>query len=536
LRALFLLSSRAEPPAITRSRAVRGWRENRDVGRVAIACAALAVACFALPAGAAADRNLFVGTSGNPLRWEPKAAVDVANELGVHVFRIVDLWKPGETELDPDDADNLGQALTAALGLRVAVSVYSPLGKDAPKTPAARTTYCTYVKNLLARFPELNDIEIWVEPNKIQFWGPQFGPDEQATAPAEYEALLARCWDILHAYRPDVNIVAPGTSPHGNDDPHAISNISESPGNFIRRMGRAYRASGRRRPILDTVGHNAYGDTSAERPWKHHRYSRSIAEGDEDKLVQALWDGFHRTAQPIPGHCIAGKCVNIWYVEIGYQTMPDPDKAAEYTGRENDRHPVRAYTGGDPSGSHPSANSPAPDQATQILDGVRLAYCQPYVDAFFIFNLELWDDANLALWQSAAFWPDRTPKPSFPYFRQAIGEVNDHSVDCSALKGGPVGSVRPSRNALIGSLRFSRAGFRIRMREDAAYVARLVRVGSPSRLVRARRGLVHLGWPTTVAFDRDALSPGRYRIRLLLTSGENPERRSRLLGPTFTVG
>jgi hypothetical protein len=33
--------------------------------------------------GAAADRDLFVGTSRNPLRWEPKSAVDVANELGV---------------------------------------------------------------------------------------------------------------------------------------------------------------------------------------------------------------------------------------------------------------------------------------------------------------------------------------------------------------------------------------------------------------------------------------------------------------------
>jgi hypothetical protein len=76
------------------------------VARARTACPAVALAGLLLPAGAGADRNLFVGTSGNPLRWEPKAAVDVANQLGVHVFRIVALWKPGQTDLDPDDADN----------------------------------------------------------------------------------------------------------------------------------------------------------------------------------------------------------------------------------------------------------------------------------------------------------------------------------------------------------------------------------------------------------------------------------------------
>ena len=54
---------------------------------------------------------------------------------------------------------------------------------------------------------QVNDIEIWIEPNKTQFWAPQFDPDESATAPAEYEALLARCWDVLHAVRSTVNII-----------------------------------------------------------------------------------------------------------------------------------------------------------------------------------------------------------------------------------------------------------------------------------------------------------------------------------------
>ena len=37
-------------------------------------------------------------------------------------------------------------------------------------------------------------------------------------------------------------------------------------------------------------------------------------------------------------------------------------------------------------------DSPAPDQATQIRYAVRLAYCQPYVTAFF--NFLLWDESR----------------------------------------------------------------------------------------------------------------------------------------------
>jgi hypothetical protein len=220
-------------------------------------------------------------------------------------------------------------------------------------------------------------------------------------------------------------------------------------------MGAAYRASGRRQPIFDTVGHNAYGEFSAERPWRVHRFSRTISEGDWAKLLQALWDGFHGTAQPIPGRCVAGKCVPVWYLEIGYQTIPSPDKASLYSGRETDPYPVPAYAGGD-TVAHPAATSHAPDQATQIVDGIELAYCQPYVEAYFIFNPEVWDDSDLGLWQSAVFWADRTPKPSLPFAQQVIAQVNAHDIDCAALKGGPAPrAFRPLHGVDVASVSFA---------------------------------------------------------------------------------
>ena len=268
--------------------------------RLLVSLLAIAVACGVLQSGAA-DSSLIVGISGNPLRWEPDAAAGLGRTLGIGGFRISILWSPGSSRIDSDVATQLEQAVQVEPDSRIVVSVYSASGRDAPKTQAERDAYCAYVADMITRFPQIDDVEIWIEPNKTQFWAPQFGPDEQATAPVEYEALLARCWDVLHAVRSTVNLIAPGTSPRGNDRPNARSNISESPGNFIRRMGAAYRASLRKLPIFDTVGHNAYGDFSAERPWRQHRYSGTIAEGDWAKLLQALWDGFHGTGQPIPG-------------------------------------------------------------------------------------------------------------------------------------------------------------------------------------------------------------------------------------------
>jgi hypothetical protein len=494
--------------------------------------AVLALGCTA---NAPAERGMFVGASGNLLRWDPDAATALARQLGIGVYRISLLWSPGATQVVGDDAIQLRQAVWAAADDRIVVSVYSANGADAPKTAAARGTYCSYLADLITRFPQINDIEIWIEPNKQQFWAPQFGPDESATAAAEYEALLARCWDVLHALRPTVNIIAPGTSPRGSDRPQARGNISQSPGNFIRRLGAAYRASGRSRPILDTVGHNAYGESSAERPWLVHRFSRTISEGDWAKLLQALWDGFHGTTQPTPGRCVAGKCVPVWYLEIGYQTTPSADKATLYTGVETDPHPVPAYAGGE-TDPHPAATSLAPDQATQIVDGIQLAYCQPYVEAYFIFNLEVWDDADLRLWQSALFWTDRTPKPSLPPAQRVIARVNTHEIDCAALKGGPAPTFDPLHGVDVDTIRFARNGrslrARVRTAEDADYTLTLERAtGAP---VAQRAGWIRSGW-----YQRPALSlprgAGSYRLVLRLAAKANPKRRTTRVSRVFRL-
>jgi len=188
--------------------------------------------------------------------------------------------------------------------------------------------YCGFVVRVLALAPRVNDVVIWNEPNSSTFWRPQFDEDGRSAAAPAYERLLAECWDELHTARPGVNVIA-ASAPRGNDDPLAMR-PSQSPAVFYQELGRAYRESGRDRPIFDTIGHNPYPSTNAERPWVTHP-GGTIGEGDHDKLVSLMTEAFAGTAQPVPGEGLS-----IWYMEDGFQTEVDPSFRDDYVGTEND--------------------------------------------------------------------------------------------------------------------------------------------------------------------------------------------------------
>ncbi|MGE5274058.1 MAG: hypothetical protein ACM3QU_09935 [Verrucomicrobiota bacterium] len=394
----------------------------RRTGRTLISC--LALACL-LTGPARAGQGLVVGVADDTLKWSDKPtaqrALTYSRDLGLRAVRVTVPWTPGQTRLGVLDRQPVDRMILATWGggLRVVLAVYGK-ADDAPQTDAQRDAYCRFVASLLQRYPGVRDVVIWNEPNSSRFWRPQFAADGASLAPAAYEALLARCWDVLHAARPGVNVIA-ASAPRGNDNPGASANVSHSPGNFYRKLGLAYRQSRRRLPILDTVGHNPYPVTNAERPWTRHPGSTTISEGDYDKLMTVLTEAFGGTAQPVPGR----RGVTIWYMEQGFQTTVDPAKAAFYRGRETVRQllpPFFALAAGVTAGL-------APDQATQVSDALQLAYCQPAVGAFF--NFELADETNLAGWQSGLLWSDLTPKPSYVAFRSAVRRVASGRVDCT---------------------------------------------------------------------------------------------------------
>jgi hypothetical protein len=392
----------------------------------AVVAIALLVAAF--HAGAAhADSNLIVGVGEDNLMGRPAETIAVARDLGLNAFRLSLTWAPGRTQLEPGVRAGLDNAVVAAGGARIVLAVYNTTGYT-PLEPGSRNEYCTYIRNVLERYPQINDVVIWNEPNLTFYWSPQFSPDGTSAAPAAYHDLLAHCWDVLHAYREGVNVIGPVVSLWGNDNPDAFSNISHSPLTFIRKLGEAYRASGRTRPILDTFGHHPHPPSADERPWTQHE-GVYVSIGDWGKLMSALAEAFEGTAQPLPG-----QGPSIWWLEVGFQTLIDHDKQHLYLSRENWRGPVPAYAGGEPDLPPPPQNSPAPDQATQLIDSVRLSYCQPYVGAFF--NFLLWDEPSLTRWQSGILWTDGSRKGSYDSFKNVIAEVNEGRVDCSRMKGG----------------------------------------------------------------------------------------------------
>jgi hypothetical protein len=201
-------------------------------------------------------------------------------------------------------------------------------------------------------------------------------------------------------------------SPRGNDNPRARSNISHSARNFIKKLGQAYRRSHRRARIFDAWGQNVYGASSKERPWVRHRLD--IGEGDYLRLLSYLRSAFGGTRQPVPGK----KDVRIWYLEDGFQTGVGA-KRAFYGNSETDRAVVAPLGG-------------RVDQASQLTDAIRLAYCQPAVGGFL--NFLLADERNLHGWQSGVLFADWTQKPSYQALKRVISEAKSRRVDCAKLK------------------------------------------------------------------------------------------------------
>ena len=349
--------------------------------------AALLAAVVLSPVAAAAP-GLLLGVDDDSLRWysHSQSLLSIYGDLGVGAVRVNVAWSPGESYPVGTDRTALNRVGAASRRIRVVLAVTGP-ATSPPLDVVGRASYCGFVTNVLRSYPSIRDVAIWTEPNTSAFWQPHKG------SAAAYEALLAACWDTLHAAVPGVNVIAT-SSPHGK------------PATWFAGLGAAYRSSGRTLPIFDTVGHNAYPQTSAESPDATHTKG-PIDEGDLDRLLAALKRAFAGTGQPLPGQ----HGVTVWYLEDGFQTVPGGPRNV-YSGTETDKQPVSEDV-----------------QAQQLAAAVELAYCQPAVGAFF--NFELRDDSSLSGWQSGLLRPDWSAKPAFVAYLQALAAARAGTIDCS---------------------------------------------------------------------------------------------------------
>jgi hypothetical protein len=380
------------------------------VRSVVIVTLALALGALAA-APALAGHSLLVGVNEDAVKWRPGIS-SIGSDLNLGYYRVTQGWEPGRTQLSDSDTPSIATALANAGSQKILLNVFGS-ANSAPRDASARADYCGFVSSVLDRFPQIAAVNIWNEANLAYFWKPQFTSRGSSAAPAAYEALMARCYDTIKSRHPSVRVIT-SISPRGNDRPDAPSNVSHSAENFIEKMGLAYRRSHRRARIFDAWGQNVYGTNSKERPWTRHR--RDIGEGDYPRLLSYLRRAFGGTRQPVPGQ----KDVRIWYLEDGFQTGVAA-KRILYFSTETD-HSVVSSVG----------TTSRLDQASQLTDAVRLAYCQPAVGGFF--NFLLADESNLHGWQSGVFYSDWTPKPSYQALKSVIAEVDAGRVNCTKLR------------------------------------------------------------------------------------------------------
>lgn len=402
----------------------------------ALTLLALIVVAACIGGQASAQPGLLVGVDEDQFKWARNAEPlqSALMDLGLGAVRITQRWTPGQTKISAVDLGGLAHAVAVVkpTGARIVLSVYGAPA-DTPQDADSRAQYCGYVRSILIGVPDILDLAIWNEVNSPMFWRPQFDRGS-AVAPASYEALLEACYGPLHAARPGLNVIT-SLAPRGNDDPRFPGAVGSSPWRFVRGLGAAYRASGRPVKIFDTFGQNVYGLNSAERPWRVHPKSGNLSQGDYPILIEALYRAFAGTRQPVPGE--GG--VTVWFLEDGFQTPVDPARLAAYHGRENATILVpSAGKASDPPA--PSDSSPAPDQATQLADALRLAYCQPGVGAFF--NFMLADESDLGGWQSGVLWADWSRKPSYAVLHDTIQQIRAGAVNCGKLKGGSAGGTQ----------------------------------------------------------------------------------------------
>lgn len=288
---------------------------------------------------------LLVGVDDDTLKWTPTplAIVHHQRALGADAVRV---WVPWNGEAAPTAVRRaeLARAETAARTTGVVLAVFG-FARRTPMSAATQARFCGYTRAALDLVPSARAVVVWNEANSPDYW--------RGTA-AQYEALLARCYDALH--RRGLTVLDSTASAH-----HPIR--------FLEQLARAYRASGRRRPIVDAFGHNPYPLSSAEAPTVLHA-GDFLGEGDYARLVTTLARGFGRTP-------------TIWYLEDGFQT---------------------------------TAMTPV-QQARDVAVAIRLAACQPDVRAFF--NFELIDESRVAGWHSGLIARTGRLKPAATAFARA---------------------------------------------------------------------------------------------------------------------
>jgi hypothetical protein len=325
---------------------------------------------------------------------------------------------------------------------------------------------------------------------------------------------------------PDVNVIGGSVSPRGQDKASSPRQ-THSPTRFIPEMGKAYRLSKRRKPIMDSFAFHPYLIPSRLPPTFRHTHPRNTTIGlsDYEKLTKALATAFDGTAQP-------GSTLPIVYDEFGYQSVIPPEKEQHY------QHLAA-----------PAARDAIPEalQAAYYRQALAIVQCQPNVAGMLLFHVT--DESDARAWQSGVFYADDTPKSSLPVVRAAaLAAQEGRLARCPAAKAKRVNPLRSVVWPAVSEFVESHADWSARLTCDrpCRYDLRIERVLEPEivsplaalTLPRSlgRGGSAPVGVPHRAALPSQALLPGRYQYVLRVFEARRPGTAVVRISKPFTVG
>ena len=429
----------------------------------------------------------------------PSPFYAAVKDIGYRVVGMTVPWDEG-TAIDAKEKAFLDRAVPCAVSrkLRVVLALYPRRAASVGTSAAARADFAAFAAGVVRAYPQVTDFVIGNEPNQNRFWQPQAGVG------AAYEAVLADAYDAIKAVRRKARVLGFAISGRGNDRPHSPSNASTSPVQFVHDAAAAYRASGRKRPLMDAFAFHPY---PADNTYSYARRFLWPNAGAADlaRVKQALWDGFHGTAQPMTPICLC---------ETGTQTALDGHEAA-YTGTEN--VPVVS----------------AAVQAAYYARLAGLAACDPAVEALLLYPLV--DDPQLDRFQSGQLYADLARKDSYDTMKRTIATSRGACAGALAVWAPAKGVVGAGASFDLQDrgAKSTGWGFHATAREDAAYGASLL--DARGNVVLTTEGSISAYYHPYVQFPQQRLPAGNYRYAIRMRAAMSPARTTSFRSRLFTV-
>jgi hypothetical protein len=461
------------------------------------------------------------GVTEDDVKGRPALHYPALVELGMRENTISVQWNPDNPTALPWDADLIDTALAhaAAHGIKVSFAIYQrrPVGLSSATSPVLMAQYTSWLQRVARRFPSVRQYVGPNEPNLSRFWQPQFTHCVNVSG-AAYMAALGATYDALKGVRAEIEVVGMALAPRGNDNCLAPRSASTSPVRFLHYVGRAYRRSGRKRPLMDSLSFHPYPAINTDQPLKGYRWP-NVGAPNFDRLKQAVHDAFAGTAQPT-----VEQGLKIRVHESGHETATG--KSPVYRGVEE---------------------VPPVDEATQAryyVELVRYFACDASVESFNFFHLV--DEPNREGLQSGLMRPDGSRKPSYQAVKDAIARAQS-GCDGKAVRWTPATSVIGAR------VDFSALGARVSAEEETTFRAGIFRVSgglTPAsrtaigrllagtrgpRTVVATSGTVRAYFNRLVRVPRGVLAAGTYVHAVKLSAAMNPARSRLFVSAPFAV-